>query len=117
MEQMNSTQNVKMQVKMEEPVIIQQLGMGLQLVVGLHFILMFRKLGKLLGAINYFLNTTICFPEALHHFQVTSQQENLKTIRVGYSGATMVMNKIYIGVIGKVALPGNGRIVKAALVT
>ena len=34
MEQMNSTQNVKMQVKMEEPVITQQLGMGLPLVVG-----------------------------------------------------------------------------------
>ena len=34
MEQKNSTQNVQMQVKMEEPVITQQLGMGLQ-VVGL----------------------------------------------------------------------------------
>ena len=36
MEQKNSTQNVKMQVKMEEPVINQQLGMGLPLVVGLN---------------------------------------------------------------------------------
>ena len=36
MEQISSTQNVKMQVKMEEPVTTQQLGMGLQLVVGHH---------------------------------------------------------------------------------
>ena len=40
MEQKNSTQNVQMQVKMEEPVITQQLGMGLQLVVGLFMIIM-----------------------------------------------------------------------------
>ena len=40
MEQISSTQNVQMQVKMEEPVITQQLGMGLQLVVSLHIITM-----------------------------------------------------------------------------
>ena len=39
MEQKNSTQNVQMQVKMEEPVITQQLGMGLPLVVGLDLIM------------------------------------------------------------------------------
>ena len=47
MEQISSTQNVKMQVKMEEPVITQQLGMGLQLVVSLHIITMKSRFFRL----------------------------------------------------------------------
>ena len=51
MEQMNSTQNVKMQVMMEEPVITQQLGMDLLLVVIQPTMgMVYRN-----GANNYFL--------------------------------------------------------------
>ena len=52
MEQISSTQNVKMQVKMEEPVITQQLGMDLQLVVDLQNI---QIMILQVGANNYFL--------------------------------------------------------------
>ena len=51
-ERKNSTRDVKRQAKMEEPVISQQLGMDLQLVV---ILINMATTIFLIGAYNYFL--------------------------------------------------------------
>ena len=88
--QSNSTQNVKEQVKMAEPVTTQQLSMGPMLVI-LSKVYSLNTSGHTIhGANNYFLH------------QITSKAEyHSKKLSKGihYIGALKVMKVFHIGVI------------------